>query len=101
MKPLGNKHADADQKAPTETRGRPERLRSRRRLVFRYEIDLSGEHSDELRKALGKYIEHSRKVGAAARRAARGGRGANGIDAAVGQTDTLITWNLADFGTPP
>jgi len=47
-----------------------------------YEIDLSGEHSDELRKALGKYIEHSRKVGGAARRAARGGRGANGIDAA-------------------
>jgi Lsr2 len=47
-----------------------------------YEIDLSGEHSDELRKALGKYIEHSRKVGGTARRAARGGRGANAIDAA-------------------
>jgi hypothetical protein len=47
-----------------------------------YEIDLSGQHSDELRKALGKYIEHSRKIGGTARRAARGGRGANAIDAA-------------------
>jgi hypothetical protein len=47
-----------------------------------YEIDLSGEHSDELRKALGKYIEHSRKIGGTTRRAARGGRGANSIDAA-------------------
>ena len=47
-----------------------------------YEIDLSGEHSDELRKALAKYIEHSRKVGASARRAARGGRAANAIDTA-------------------
>src|SRR6202451_304147 len=47
-----------------------------------YEIDLSGEHSDEVRQALGEYIEHSRKIGGAARRAARGGCGANGIDAA-------------------
>jgi hypothetical protein len=47
-----------------------------------YEIDLSGEHSDELRKALGKYIEHSRKVGGTGRRAARGGRGSHGVDAA-------------------
>ena len=47
-----------------------------------YEIDLSGEHSDELRKALGKYIEHSRKVTGTARRAPRGGRGANAIDTA-------------------
>ena len=47
-----------------------------------YEIDLSGEHSDELRTALGKYIEHSRKIGGTTRRAGRGGRGANGIDAA-------------------
>ena len=28
-----------------------------------YEIDLSGEHSDELRAALGKYVGHGRKVG--------------------------------------
>ena len=33
-----------------------------------YEIDLSGEHTDELRLTLGKFIEHSRKVGGAARR---------------------------------
>ena len=46
-----------------------------------YEIDLSGEHSDELREALGKYIEHSRKVGAA-RRAARGRGAVHAIDTA-------------------
>jgi nucleoid-associated protein Lsr2 len=28
-----------------------------------YEIDLSGEHVDELRSALDKYIQHARKVG--------------------------------------
>ena len=39
-----------------------------------YEIDLSGEHSNELRTALGKYIEHSRKVGGTARRASRASR---------------------------
>jgi hypothetical protein len=40
-----------------------------------YEIDLSGKHSDELRDALRKYVEHARKVGGAARRpGARGGR---------------------------
>ena len=47
-----------------------------------YEIDLSGEHSNELRAALGKYIEHSRKVGGAARRASRGRGAANGVDTA-------------------
>ena len=36
-----------------------------------YEIDLSGKHTDELRDALGKYIEHSRKLGGTARRARR------------------------------
>jgi hypothetical protein len=45
-----------------------------------YEIDLSGEHSEELRTTLGKYIEHSRKV--TTRRASRGGRGGNAIDTA-------------------
>jgi hypothetical protein len=40
-----------------------------------YEIDLSSKHSDELRDALQKYVEHARKVGGAARRSgARGGR---------------------------
>src|ERR1700735_5044393 len=47
-----------------------------------YEIDLSGEHSNELRAALGKYIEHSRKVGGAARRASRGRGAASAIDTA-------------------
>src|ERR1700678_4597791 len=47
-----------------------------------YETDLSGEHSSELRAALGKYIEHSRKVGGAARRASRGRGAANAIDTA-------------------
>lgn len=37
-----------------------------------YEIDLNGQHSDELRRALGKYIEHARKVGAARRGTSRG-----------------------------
>ena len=38
-----------------------------------YEIDLSTKHSKELRAALGKYVEHARKTGGTARRAARGG----------------------------
>lgn len=47
-----------------------------------YEIDLSGEHNDELHKALERYIARARKVGSAARRSARNGgrRGSNGID---------------------
>ncbi len=36
-----------------------------------YEIDLSAEHSDELRSALGKYVTHARKTGSAARRGGR------------------------------
>jgi hypothetical protein len=47
-----------------------------------YEIDLSGEHTDELRNALGKFIEHSRKVGGTARRSPRGLRGAPAVDTA-------------------
>ena len=39
-----------------------------------YEIDLSKEHADALHTALGKYVEHARKVGGATRRPARGGR---------------------------
>jgi len=46
-----------------------------------YEIDLSAEHGAELRQALGTYIEHSRKVGAA-RRASRGARSAHDVDTA-------------------
>jgi hypothetical protein len=37
-----------------------------------YEIDLNTKHSDELRKALGKYVVHARKVGGTTRRAPRG-----------------------------
>jgi hypothetical protein len=50
-----------------------------------YEIDLSGEHSNELRTALGKYIEHSRKVGGAARRSSRGRGAASAVDTAKGR----------------
>ena len=54
-----------------------------------YEIDLSGEHNDELHKALERYIAHGRKVGGAARRSARNGgrRGSSGID-----TTAVRTW---------
>ena len=54
-----------------------------------YEIDLSGEHNDELHKALERYIAHGRKVGGASRRSARnnGRRGSSGID-----TTAVRTW---------
>ncbi len=46
-----------------------------------YEIDLSGEHSDELRTALRKYVDHARKVGGPVRRpGARGGRRPSTVD---------------------
>jgi hypothetical protein len=49
-----------------------------------YEIDLNGKHSDELRTALGKYIEHARKVGTARRGAARAaGRRPSTVDTAA------------------
>jgi hypothetical protein len=48
-----------------------------------YEIDLSKEHADALHTALGKYVEHARKVGGTARRPARSGRrGADAINTA-------------------
>jgi hypothetical protein len=48
-----------------------------------YEIDLSKEHTDALNSALGKYVEHARKVGGASRRQARGGRrNAEAVDTA-------------------
>jgi hypothetical protein len=47
-----------------------------------YEIDLSSEHGDELREALGKYIEHGRRIGSTARRAPRGRGGAPAVDTA-------------------
>jgi hypothetical protein len=45
-----------------------------------YEIDLSSKHSDELRTALRKYIEHARKVGGPARRPASLGRKPSAVD---------------------
>ncbi len=49
-----------------------------------YEIDLNGQHSEELRTALGKYIEHARKVGTARRGTARGaGRRPSAVDTAA------------------
>jgi Lsr2 len=46
-----------------------------------YEIDLSGKHSDELHASLRKYVDHARKVGAAARRpGTRGGRRPSTVD---------------------
>jgi hypothetical protein len=46
-----------------------------------YEIDLNGKHSDDLRSALGKYIEYARKVGGTARKGtARGGRKPSAVD---------------------
>jgi len=45
-----------------------------------YEIDLSAEHTDELHTALGKYVDHARKVGGASKRALRGRRSPSAID---------------------
>ena len=47
-----------------------------------YEIDLSAEHDEELRAALGAYITHARKVGGSARKATAGrpGRRPSSVD---------------------
>ena len=47
-----------------------------------YEIDLSAAHSDELRKALGQYLAHARRVGGTARSASRTRRGSTTVDTA-------------------
>jgi hypothetical protein len=47
-----------------------------------YEIDLSHTHTDELRQALGMYIERGRKIGGTARRAPRASRTAPSVDTA-------------------
>ena len=66
-----------------------------------YEIDLSGEHSSELRAALGRYIEHSRKVGAA-RRAARGRGAGHAIDTAkVREWARESGYDIKDRGRVP
>jgi hypothetical protein len=47
-----------------------------------YEIDLSAARSDELRKALERYIAHARRAGGTARGAARSRRGSAAVDTA-------------------
>ena len=52
-----------------------------------YEIDLSGKHSDELRTALRKYVEHARMVAGTARRSStRGGRKPSTVDTVAART---------------
>ena len=47
-----------------------------------YEIDLNGEHAQELRDALARYVGAARRAGGSARRPARNGRKApaNGLN---------------------
>jgi len=45
-----------------------------------FEIDLSREHSQELRSALSKYISHARKVGTARATGTRSGRKPSWVD---------------------
>ena len=46
-----------------------------------YEIDLSSQHNEELRAALGTYVAHARKLGGTVRRAAtRSGRKPSAVD---------------------
>ena len=47
-----------------------------------YEIDLSAAHSDELRKALARYLAHARRTGGATRSAARIRRDGAAVDTA-------------------
>jgi hypothetical protein len=47
-----------------------------------YEIDLSAAHSDELGRALGRYLAHARRTGGTARSAARTRRGSAAADTA-------------------
>lgn len=47
-----------------------------------YEIDLSAAHGEELRSALGQYLEHARRAGGTAKSAARSRSGGAVIDTA-------------------
>jgi hypothetical protein len=49
-------------------------------LGVEYEIDLSDKHADELRTALGKYIDRARRVGGTSKRMRRGRRAASTVD---------------------
>ena len=67
-----------------------------------YEIDLSTEHADELHTALGKYIGHARKAGAASRRAPRGRRAASAVDTtAVRRWAREQGYDIKDRGRVP
>jgi hypothetical protein len=50
-----------------------------------YEIDLSAQHTEELRSALGRYVSHARKVAGAPRRAA--GRAVKAGNVALNTTE--------------
>ena len=52
-----------------------------------YEIDLSADHTDELRTALRTHIDHARKVAGTSRRAPRRRRAGSTID-----TTAVRTW---------
>jgi hypothetical protein len=53
-----------------------------------YEIDLNAMHTEELRSALGKYVDHARKVTGGARRTLRGaGRAGRGTDSTLNTTE--------------
>src|SRR5215831_6859777 len=57
-----------------------------------YEIDLNAAHTEELRSALGKYVDHARKVSGSARRTLRGsGRGGRGGDPLLNTTE-IRSW---------
>ena len=45
-----------------------------------YEIDLNAKHTAELRAALGNYVGHARKAGAAGRRTPRGRQASGATD---------------------
>ena len=51
-----------------------------------YEIDLNAKHSEELRSAIGKYVNHARKVGSL-RRAGRGAGRAGRAGSALNTTE--------------
>ncbi|MGH3279896.1 MAG: histone-like nucleoid-structuring protein Lsr2 [Trebonia sp.] len=57
-----------------------------------YEIDLNAEHSEELRSALGRYVNHARKVSGTARRGGRAaGRGVRGTGSTLNTTE-IRSW---------
>lgn len=53
-----------------------------------YEIDLSAQHTEELRSALGRYVSHARKVGGVSRRVGRAaGRATKAGNGALNTTE--------------